>query len=286
MMRASWFFASIFVFGLVSCTEGDVGNFRIGVQPNEAHRNLGQFEKELEKRLGQAVTLKVSKDYSETVGMLQSGQVDMAVLSPLNFVNAEKDLNLKVLFKKVYGSSEFYYSAIVSKSESRFKSLKDLRGKRVAFVDKSSASGFLYPQVMFQEAGLKASEVEAVFKGTHVDALKALLAGEVEAAAVWANPPGEGGGVWTSEEFKDQNLKVQVLSMSDPIPNDALVIKEDFYKKNPRFVLRLMDALILMSENEHSSIKSVFGVDKLATATSSHYESVRKLKKVLEQSQP
>ncbi|NCN26187.1 phosphate/phosphite/phosphonate ABC transporter substrate-binding protein [bacterium] len=266
-----------------SCTESSVGNFRIGVQPNEANRNLNHFEKELEKRLGQSVTVKVSKDYAETVSMLESGQVEMAVLSPLNFVIAEKDLKLKVLFKKVYGESEFYYAAIVTKKGSRIKKLSDLKGKKIAFVDKSSASGFLYPRVMLKEASLELSDIESIFKGTHVDAVKAVNEGEVDAAAVWANPPAQGGGAWTAEEFKEQTLDLTVLAYSDPIPNDAIVIKEDFYKSNPAFVLRLMDSLILMSEREQSSIKQVFGVDKLATATSSHYEGVRKLQKVLEE---
>lgn len=271
---------SLFLFN--SCTGSNVGSFRVGVQPNEAHRNLVHFEKEMEKRLGQSVTVKVAKDYAETVSMLEKGEVEMAVLSPLNFVKAERELKLKVLFKKIYGDSEFYYSSIVTDKKNSIKDLSQLKGKKIAFVDRSSASGFLYPQVMLKEAGVSLSEVEPIFKGTHVDALKALIAGEVDAAAVWANPPAEGGGTWTSSDFKENEVQVKVLKYSDPIPNDAIVIKEDFYKTNPQFILRLMDALIYMSEKKNSSIKTVFGVDKLATATSKHYEGVRKLEALLE----
>jgi phosphonate transport system substrate-binding protein len=246
----------------------------IGLQPNEKSSDHQLFAKDLGSRVGLDIKIVISKDYDDLVQKFRAGDIDFAFFSPLNFLEAEKTADAKVLLKKVYGTSEFYYSAIIIRKDSKIKSVKDLAGKKIAYVDKKSTSGYLYPRAMIRKSGIDVNAVISEFKGTHDDAVKALVNGEVDAAGVWADVPGTGLGAWTSVD-KSLSNKIKVLQYSDPIPNDAFVVRKAFFNSNQENVFRIMNALIDMSEKGVNSLKKAFDTNKMATATSRHYDSVR-----------
>lgn len=256
-------------------SENQVQVIRLGLQPNEGTADLAGFKAQLESLSKMGVEITVSKDYEDLVHKFKNSEIDFAFFSPINFITAEKEADAKVLLKKVYGDSEFYYSALIVPENSSVKSLKDLMGTTVAFVDPKSTSGYLYPSSMLKE-GLGAESCKHEFLGTHELAVKALSDSKYSAAAVWANSPEIGGGAWTKVEEAEGN-KFRVLQYSDPIPNDAFVVRNQFYEKHPAVVFRVMEALIAMSDSKNSYLKQVFGTDKMTTATSRHYDSVRKM---------
>jgi phosphonate transport system substrate-binding protein len=269
-----------FLFLLAQCT-GKPENKKewlLGLQPNEETKDVSALEAKLRSKSKLPLRVVISSSYQETVEQLKTGKLDFAVLSPLNLVLAEREMDLKVLLKKIYGNSEFYYSAILVAQKSKIKTLKDLKGKKIAFVDLKSASGHLYPHAMLKHAGVDWGEIEAKFLGTHVKAVEALLKGEVDAAAVWADEPGTHRGAWTEPEIPAAQQKlVRVLKFSEPIPNDGIVVRAAIHKDQPEGVLRFMDAFIELSDDPEKILKDVFGVDKLTTATSRHYDVVREL---------
>lgn len=252
-----------------------------GIQPNEVSKNFSDLIKEVHLRTGIQVEIKNAKDYRDLIDQMSSGKVDMGFFSPLNFVEIEKKGGVKVLLKKVYGNSEFYYSAIVVQKKSPLKQLKDLKGKKIAFVDRNSASGFLYPRLMLHNQGLDTGSYQEVFAGTHDEAVKMLDRGAVDAAAIWVDDASGATGAWTKlNESGTTHLAVKSLGVSAPIPNDALVVRESLYNESSHLVLKMMDALISISEDT-KIMKELFGADRLVTATSRHYESVRDLDHLL-----
>lgn len=254
---------------------GEVQVIRLGLQPNEGTADLAGFQSQLESLSSMKVEITVSKNYEDLVNKFKNAEVDFAFFSPINFITAEKDADAKVLLKKVYGDSEFYYSALIVPEKSKIQTLQELEGKTIAFVDPKSTSGYLYPLAMLKE-GLGSSDFEHEFLGTHEEAVQALSDEKFSAAAVWANEPEVGGGAWTKVHQGGQK-KFRVLQYSDPIPNDAFVVRNKFYEQHPAGVFRVMEALIAMSDSKDSSLKQVFGTDKMTTATSRHYDSVRKM---------
>ena len=145
-----------------------------------AYRQIGEY---LEKELGRQVTVTVYPNYHEVIHDIANDKLDVAVLSPVVFLCADQAVDLSILGHGVYGASgDFAYrSTIFVPAGSDLNSLDDLAGKKVAFVDQLSASGFIVPKVAMMKAGLK--DVASEFAGNHVDAFRKLVSGEVEAAA-------------------------------------------------------------------------------------------------------
>lgn len=272
-------FATLLLGSACQKSKPDLQGARLvfGIQPNEANRDVSKLKEEIKARIGVDIEFRNAKDYRDLIEQMSSGKVDIGFFSPLNFVEIEKKGGVKVLLKKVYGESEFYFSAIVTKPQSVTKTLKALQGKKIAFVDPNSASGFLYPKLMLHNQGLGKGTFEEVFAGTHEEAVKMLAEGKVDAASIWVDDASAKTGAWTAI---DPKLAPRSLSVSSPIPNDALVVREALYNESSHLVLKVMDALISISE-ETPVMKELFGADRLVTATSRHYETVRELSELL-----
>jgi phosphonate transport system substrate-binding protein len=279
---------TIFLTSLIlisACTKsspsGERSSVIIGLQPNEKSSDHQAFSKDLSDRVGIDINIVISKDYDDLVQRFKDGSIDFAFFSPLNFLAAERSSDAKVLLKKVYGNSEFYHSAIIVRDDSPIKTLADLQGKKLAFVDLKSTSGYLYPKVLLRKAGVDLAKVEAEFLGTHDAAVQALLNNSVVAAGIWADTPEKKSGAWTTLA-EQKKVKVRVLQYSDPIPNDAFVVRNAFFVKRQEDVFKIMNALIDMSEKGVNTLKKAFDTDKMSTATSRHYDSVREVEKEME----
>lgn len=295
----AWAIGPIFLGALSFCspqkaavTQGSVksGVIRIGVQPNESAKDLSELQTKLSSLMGKPVEFYKPTDYSQLVNEFKSEKIDFAFMTGLIFIEAEKEAFAKALLKKVYGKNEFYFTAILVNNSAPFKSVKSLAGKKFGFVDVKSTSGYLYPRVILRKNGLDAGEglpdsatvLKHEFFGTHEKSVRALAEGKVDAVGVWADDPSFKTGAWTDAVFaKEKKMKFRVLEYSDPIPNDVFVVREKFYSENPMTVLKLMEAFIGLSEEPHNVLKKVFDIDRLTTATSRHYDSVRALQDLM-----
>jgi len=259
----------------------DVEVIHVGMQPNEKNKDLELFKTELANRMGRTVEIFVAADYTSLFEALKKGRVQFAFVSPLQAVQVEREADAKILLKKVYGASEFYFAAIVTLKGSGVKSIKDLQKRKFGFVDPKSTSGYLYPRLMLKRAGIDLKGLSSEFFGTHEKTFQALVDKKVDAIAVWAEDPALHKGAWTEPTLKDAALakRVQVLAYSDPIPNDAFVVRNAYYAQSPATVLKVMDSLISMSDD--ALMKRIFDVDRMATATSRHYDTVRSLEELL-----
>ncbi len=89
---------------------------------------------------------------------MKKGNIDVAgELSPLDYIES-KDY-LKPIARTIWGGRDFYYGIIlVKEKEEEVKSLRDLKGKTIAFSNPRSASGFIYPKAKFFKYGLDLEE--------------------------------------------------------------------------------------------------------------------------------
>lgn len=250
-----------------------------GGNPGQLKKQARELAEKLQNRLGVPVNVFISKNYADLVGAMKGKKVDFAFFSSMTYVFAEKKAQAHVLLKKTY-DGPYYYSALVVRTDSSLKKLSQLRGQRVAFVDKNSSSGYLYPL-----AELKRQKIDpdkdfsaVLFTGNHQASVQLLEQGKVDAAALFSDDAGANKGAW-SKFARNPKLKVRALWVSEPIPNDPFCVREDFYQSHPEVTHSMMLALMdLAAENENSHrFAEVLGSGALTPATRKQYEPVRKM---------
>ncbi|MDQ3569754.1 MAG: phosphate/phosphite/phosphonate ABC transporter substrate-binding protein [Actinomycetota bacterium] len=174
---------------------------RVGLIPNiapeEQRARYEPFARYLRDRLGIKVELFVATNYAGTVRALEAGQLDLAYLGGLSYVQARERTEVEPLVTEVdreTGERE-YLSQIVTRADSGVTKLEDLTGKDFAFGDPSSTSGSLYPRAMLVDARFACSTTtlescpplnRVLYTGGHDAAAQAVAKGQVAGAGVEA----------------------------------------------------------------------------------------------------
>lgn len=257
----------------------------IGFIPNGDKQQIKSatllIAKEVQKALGVPVTIFVSKSYSSLITAMKNKKVDFAFFTAHSLVAAENEIPLQVLLKKVW-QEPFYYSVLLSSKTSKISSIKDIKNKRVVFVDKKSTSGFLYPMVMLKKNGINESSFsQVIFSGGHDKSIELMEKNEADVAAVFSDDKDGIQSAWAKYGKKPNSYKK--IWVSEPIPNDPFCVRKDFYDVNPKIVHNMMIALIDAYDRlkNDKNVSAVFGAHSFMPATSRQYDPVREMVKFL-----
>src|SRR5262249_15792127 len=139
------------------------------------------------------------------------------------YVEAARGGKIRVIAQSVLGGSTTYRGLVIKRFDSGINSLADLEGKRVAFVDRKSASGYLYPRALLVGKGInpERSFKETIFAGSHERVIAAVLLGPAHAGATCA-------GAVEAAKFKGlPTFDLKILAETDPIPHDAIAVRAD-----------------------------------------------------------
>jgi phosphonate transport system substrate-binding protein len=241
--------------------------------PTELFKASEAFAAELGKKLGLTIKVYMPTDYLGVVEALRSKTADLAFVHPAGYVFANREAKAQIVAVDVWHGKTSYTSRIYVRKDAGIKSLEDLRGRTVAFIDPGSTSGYVYPMMMLIKKGLvkdrdpKTFFKEAMFAGTHEAALLALLNGSVDAVASFDLAP--------QQYLKDKERveKLTYIAETEPIPEAGVIVREGL---DPALIKKLFDALMAFNAPEYRPIlKDFYGIDGFAPARDSDYNPVR-----------
>lgn len=231
------------------------------------------FGAALGKLVGVPIRVTVASDYAAVVEALRNRTADLAFVHPAGYVLANREAKAMIVAKDQWHGNTSYTSRIYVRKESGLKTLDDLRGKTIAFVDPSSASGYIYPMVMLMEKGLvrdkdpKTFFKEFVFSGSHDAGLMALLNGHVDAFASFDQA--------REQYLKDpaQREKLIWVAESAPIPEGGICARDGL---DPALFAKVRAALLSMKGPTYAPIlKALYDIDGFESAEDREYDPVR-----------
>ncbi|MEW6431031.1 MAG: phosphate/phosphite/phosphonate ABC transporter substrate-binding protein [Myxococcota bacterium] len=151
---------------------------------SEAHQRLGEY---LSKSLGVPVEIAVGDSYGDSIERLARGEFDLVELSPLAYATAAERVKLNCLVQSIADGSATASGYIFVRDDSSRKTLEDLRGGTLGFVDPMSTSGYLYARKLLKDRGLDLQKdfARVEFLGNHEAVLLAVMEGRVDAGATY-----------------------------------------------------------------------------------------------------
>jgi phosphonate transport system substrate-binding protein len=152
----------------------------------------------LEKELRVKVNWRTATDYAGIIEGVKAKKVQLAYFGPASYSKCWIVTKGKVipLVGELDSRGNFgYHSVVIVNKDSAYKSIDDLKGKKLAFADPNSTSGHQAPRYFLTEAGYNPDDFfgSTTFSGSHENSVMALLNGTVDAAATW----------WRSEEYSN-----------------------------------------------------------------------------------
>lgn len=256
--------------------------FNGGESPGIIRLKANAFAAFLEERSGLRCQPLITETYSQLIRAIAEGKVDFAFLSPLGYVTASQVADAELLLKSQRGGQPHYWSVILVRRDSGLHSLGDLKGKRFAFTHLGSTSGYVVPLSALLAEGIDPDRYfgSIVYAGGHSAVIRAILAGEVDAGATFADDPEGKEGAWTAEEFiaASEAAKLTPIYFSPPIPGDTFIVTARMRAAQPAIVTQVKGILLAMGESNAGRLilGDLYNIDTLVPAEDADYEVVRK----------
>jgi phosphonate transport system substrate-binding protein len=207
--------------------------FDLRLDPKADFKIYLPFLQYLTEATGYQFSIVFTADYKDTIKNLGTGVTQFASLGPVNCLRAEEIYGTQcmVIGKNTVGKPE-YQAAIITRPDSTFVTLQDLKGRSMAFGNRFSTQGYLIPRVMLEEAGISLTDLSKYyFTGSHDNTVRAVLAGKYDAGAV--------------QDVLAKKLaaagKVRILSLSSPYPASLICYNSQV---DPVIVEKVRQALL------------------------------------------
>jgi phosphonate transport system substrate-binding protein len=252
-MRRFGVFMTVACAGLVAGCGGQGGTatgtwreqmkqIRIAVRGSEDDPTMAKrwdvYKTYLSKATGLPVKLFESSDYNGSIQALASGQVDMAQIAGGGYANADAQVGklvAPILTIRQAEGDMGYYSALIVKADSPIRTLADMKGRSLGYVDFNSTSGYLFPRAKMRDQGIEPDSFfgKTSFAGGHTQAVMALENGQFDGAIVQVGggDPIHGfttGPVYTMARRGLVDPKdFRTIWVVGPIPNSAMVTRTD-----------------------------------------------------------
>jgi phosphonate transport system substrate-binding protein len=217
---------------------------------------------------------------------LAAGKVDFAWITPLAFVRAsQKNPGIAALSKATRQGSLFYRAAFIVKKGSPLTTLPSLKGKKVAFVSKSSTSGYLFAREMLAKENLNPDEFfgDEQFSGDHPAVCKAVREGKADVGATFASEPAEGKEVVASGCEAGAG-DFQVLASTGNLPNEVIAVRDFFPPTRVNDVIAAFGRMDASPEGK--KVLETFRVDGWGVAVEGDFAPVFDLLRVKEGKKP
>lgn len=217
----------------------------------------------------------IAKDYEDLIRLLQEDQAEIAIFPPFVYLEAKEKLpRLTALVSPIAAGAETSGSYLFTKGTSALKDVSDLKGKKVAFVDPKSTTGYFFPMLALLEAGLtpKRDLGQIVFLGSHDKVIQAVHEGTVDAGASYSN---------AINRYLEQNKLPQeyfyVLAKGPRSPHEVWAYAGSL---SPGFVQRLRGVLFGISSQTETGRKVLAELPQIngfVETNEPDYEAVRKV---------
>jgi phosphonate transport system substrate-binding protein len=225
----------------------------------------------LTKETGEKVSLVIPKDFDAFKNMVKAGQVDIAFANPLIYVELRKAASLEPLaLSSEPKSGTRFRGIIIARKDSGIEKLQDLKGRKLIFVDKDSAAGYIFQMLLLSKAGLdvKKDFVQLPFAKKHDNVTMAVF-----------NKAADAGGIREDDldKMKDKVdlSQLKIVGYTDYFPNWPVFASP---KLNKATAAKIQAALLKLKPNDPQS-DAVLGAARLTgfvPVSDKDYDNLRK----------
>ena len=234
------------------------------------------LKKFLTEDTGLQFEVEVPASFIAVVEAFGSKRADVAILNTFGYVLAHEKYGVEAKLKLVNRGRDFYSGQIIAHVNGP-KTIQELNGKKFAFVDPASTSGYLLPIRLFKKEGVVIKE--SVFAGKHDSVVMAVYQRQVDAGATFHTPPDEDGtpkdARWLLRtQYPDIYEKIKILKLTEPIPNDPLIFRKEMPEELKNKIAESLKKYIKTEEGA-KVMYNLYHITDFKPALDSDYDLVR-----------
>ena len=242
-------------------------------KPTDLMATGDEFGKVITTLTGIPVRVTVASDYAAVIEALRNRTADLAFVHPGGYVLASREAKATIMVRNLWHGKSSFTSRIYVRRESGLKTLEELRGKTMAFIDPASSSGYIYPMVLLIQRGLvknrdpKTFFREVVFAGAHDAGMRALLNSHVDALASFDMAREQ----YLSDPVERE--RIVVVAETPEIPEAGIAARDGL---DAATFAKVRAALLQIRAPAYATLlKRLYEIDGFAPADDRDYDPVR-----------
>ena len=271
---------------LVSCVKEDkLGTknnpvklyFTPSVDSDTISSNSVDFLKFLEKETGLIFKTGIPTNYIAVVEAFGSKRADIGVMNSFGYIMANAKYGATAKLRVIRYGHDYYQGQIIAHVDSGINSIADLDGKKFAFTDPSSTSGYMFPLKIMKDA--KVNPSNTMFAIKHDNVVTMVYQGQVDAGATYYSAPSAEGKIRDARarvktQFPDVEDKVKIVTTTEKIPNDPFVFRKDLpVEVTTKFIAALKK--YIATEAGKTVFKNIYSVDGIIETSDADYDGLR-----------
>ncbi|MBC7742420.1 MAG: phosphate/phosphite/phosphonate ABC transporter substrate-binding protein [Bdellovibrionaceae bacterium] len=281
----------IFFNFIISCTQkNELGTkenpIKFYLVPAQDMQGLAENGKKLQayfkKDLNLEVAVELPLSYIAVVEAFGSKRADAAIINTFGYVLANEKYGVEARLKLMNRGRDEYYGQIIARVDGP-QTIKQLNGKKFAYVDPASTSGYVLPLRLFKQE--KINIKEHIFAGRHDAVVTAVYQKQVDAGATFYTPPDDDGTpkdarMLVKIQYPDVFDKIKILKLTGPIPNDPVAFRKDLPEE---MKVKIADSLkkYIKTEDGAKVLLAMYHITDFKSASDKDYDKVREYLKDL-----
>lgn len=238
---------------------------------------MGPLRDLMESELGVEIDVKFAADYADFTRAMIENKFDLAFCAPFQYIEAHEKAGYEAALRPIRYGSDTYAGVIVT-ANPKITSISQLKGKKIAFADRNSTSGFIFPLGLLAANGIKMTDFQYEFLIGHDNVVLNVEKGNYDAGACF-----EGADV---RYRSNPDVNLRVLAKTDPIFNEPIAVSARFKEERGELAARAIALLAKLHESPQgaAALKAMpDGVSRFVPAADGDYDSVRRYKANLPQ---
>lgn len=227
----------------------------------------------LSEKTGYVINGEVATSYTAVIEAMGTGKAHMGTLATFAYILAHEKYGVDCALVSVRYGTPYYKGQIIAGVDTGIKTLEDIEGKTVCWVDATSASGYIIPRIMLKAVGVDpdtdlAQQIEA---GSHDAVALSVYKGDCDCGATYIDARDK-----IEEDYPDVKEKTVLVTESPEIPNDGLQFIKDFPAD---MRAKIVNAFLEIMETEEGveAMGKAYGWEAVIEKDDSFYDEFRKI---------
>lgn len=252
-------------------------------------------QKLLGKDEGFYIKASIPTSYVAVVEAFGTKRADLSSLTTFSYILAhdiKKYPTEAILSVDRYPDGMVYKGAIIARADSPIKRIEDLQGKKFAFSDPASTSGFILPSKLFKDKNIKLSE--SVFAGRHDNVVMMVHQKQVDAGAIYYSSPEirnvngkkqsfiRDARSLVSTQIPDVEKKIKIIGFTQEVPNEPWVLRSNIYSdpvQQANLKKAIQESIMEYVETPAGKelMQTLVRAEKVVPVTDAAYDGVRSI---------
>jgi phosphonate transport system substrate-binding protein len=218
----------------------------------------------------------IPASFVAVVEALGTHRADIAAVNTFGYILANERYGAEARLTVIRYGIPTYQAQFLARKNGPIKTLADIEGKKVAFVDPASTSGYLLPLKVLRDRGIRPAET--MFAMRHDSVVSMIYQGQVDAGATFYSPEAEGviqdARRLVKTQYPDVEDKIGIIELTEHIPNDPIVFRKDMPEEIKETVIEALLTFVKTPEGRDAFYK-IYGATDFIPAKDSDYDGVR-----------